>query len=386
MSIETVKEQAERARAEADRQYKTSEYPGYGRSCHQRVASSLDDLADTLSEIGEEPPADTGSAFADRKARRVYWLRRKAAEKHVTSARSAAHSHDMGSSRPMGQPFQGSPARRRAQANAMDRERRADDRSHHEYEEAKELEHRADAAERNKSIYRQDPDSLVKLRGKLAGLESRRNGIKAAKPKAPPILNYRSETVRVRNSYHKGQIDEYPQIELSKAEWKRRPGDYKSMRIAESGAHRVRTTMVQGHALAAVFLTDSKVHEKPGPDEKLPEGCDGTRQPGWVLSNLGANIRRVKQQIEEHEADDAREERPGRHIGDVEVRDNLEHMKVELWFPSKPDEATRTLIKRHGFRWIRSVGCWSRGINSQTEYGLTELAKHLGHDLEEVAS
>ena len=382
MTVKQLREQAERARDEAEHQHKTSEYPRYGRAAHLEVASETDKLADLLAEIGEQPPEETGNAHADRRARRVYWLRRKAAEMRVTSARSAASSHDMGSRRPMGQPIQGTGARARAQYNAIDKQNKRADRAHREYKEAEDLERRAKAAANNKAIYRTDPEGLVKLRAKLASLEAKRERLKATKPKALPLLNYRSETVRV-GSLYRDDTQELPQVEMSRAEYKRRPADMKGTRTSESGAHRVRSAMVRddgGLGLVAVFITDSKEHAKPGADEQKPDGS-GQAPPAYILSNLGANIRRVREQIEQREADEAREERAPRTIGAVDVVDNLEYMKVELHFPSKPDAETRALIKGHGFRWVRTAGCWSRGIGTQTEHALRELARHMGEEL-----
>lgn len=386
---EAIRQQAETQRQEAEHAYQHSEYPRYGRATHLEHASALDALADTLGDIGEEPPASTGNRHADRKAWRVYWLKRKAAQKHVEAAALRAQSHDMGSSRPLGQPLQGSPARRRAQRNAIERERRVDDRAHEAHNEAEELERRAQAAASNRAVYADDPEAIDKLQAQLRTLEAKRTEMqKSRKKKTLPLLNYRltpGETLEVPNQYHAGETYQLKQIEMTKAELKKVYHEYQGTRVPVGGAHRVRVVM--GHVCGidaslgsrrAVYLTDSKAHPRPT-DEKPPENIDGA--PSWAISNIAANISRIKKRIAEIEAVDEREERPARRIGDVEVVDNLDYQKVELHFPGKPDEATRTLIKSMGFRWVRTAGCWSRGINGQTEYNLTRLAEHLGAEI-----
>jgi hypothetical protein len=389
---------AQRAREEAERQYKTSEYPRYGRGAHLDVAAALENLAATLQEIGEDPPKMDGDRFAHRRATRVYWLKRKAAEKRLESARLRARSHDMGSTRPLGQPLVGSPQRRRAQARAIDRANRVDDKAHEAYNEAQELDRRAKAAERNRSIYRTDPRSVEKLRAKLAKLEAQRDAFKKARAARPtfPLLNYRApDGIEVENRYH-DQNDHMPQIEMTKAEWKRIHKDYKGSRRVAGMAHRVRDAMRNPHGpdggmgttLCAVFLTDSKEHPRPLPgSETVPEPV--AAPPAYSLTNLGANIRRVRQQIEEHEAMDDQEERPERRItypgpemdSDVIIRDNLEFLKVELHFPGKPSDEIRHSLRTWGFRWVRSAGCWSRSISGETEARLGWLAQLLGGEL-----
>ena len=376
-----LRTQAEHQLEEAERQHRTSEYPLHGRSTHQGHAAALDHLADTLDEIGEEPPAIVpGNHRATRQGRRVYWLRRKAAEKAVESAAARARSHDMGSTRPLGQPLVGSPARMRTQRNAIDRQNQVSDKAWELHKESEELKRRASAAASNRSIYRDDPEAIPKLRRKLASLESQRDGLKPQR-KAPSILNYRQEAFEFRKRYDDG-TETIQQVAMTKAEYKRKRAECKGTRIPSGSGHRVRFLSELGGGCrltqAVVFLTDSKVHPKPEPgSEEAPE----VRVHRYAMTNLGAKIRSVKERIAQLEAQEEREERPPRRIGDVEVLDNMEFQKVELHFPGKPDEATRSKLKSWGFRWVRTAGCWSRSISGETEWRLELLAAHLGRPL-----
>ncbi len=85
------------------------------------------------------------------------------------------------------------------------------------------------------------------------------------RPKQLPLLNYRQpEGFMIENIYRKGESSLYPQVEMTKAEFAKIYQDYKGTRIVEN-SHRVRFAVLQNHKRAIIFLTDSKVHEKPEP-------------------------------------------------------------------------------------------------------------------------
>jgi predicted RNA methylase len=88
----------------------------------------------------------------------------------------------------------------------------------------------------------------------------------------PPLINYRGENgqIIVENRYHRGQFDTLRQVDMTSAEYAKIYTDYKGTSIVE-GSHRIRIAIVK-HERVAVFLTDSKTHEKPPAAEpKKPE-------------------------------------------------------------------------------------------------------------------
>jgi protein-L-isoaspartate O-methyltransferase len=90
---------------------------------------------------------------------------------------------------------------------------------------------------------------------------------KKPRPKQLPLCNYRApEGLEIENIYHRGEMNHYPQVEMKQAEYADIWTDYKGTRVVE-GSHRVRTAMIK-HSLVCVFLTDSKVHEKPAPVDR----------------------------------------------------------------------------------------------------------------------
>ena len=102
------------------------------------------------------------------------------------------------------------------------------------------------------------------------------------------------------------------------------------------------------------------------------EGRKDDVHPGWLLSNLGNNIRTVKQRIQRLEK--TRSQKTTEiQVGNIKIIKNVEDNRVQIFFPDKPNETTRTNLKRNGFRWSKYNGCWQRHLNNMSEY----LAKQI---------
>ena len=104
------------------------------------------------------------------------------------------------------------------------------------------------------------------------------------------------------------------------------------------------------------------------------EGKDS--YPSYMLSNLGQNIRSVKQRIEYlnkvKAIPDSTEQ-----IGDVEVEINTEDNRVRLHFPDKPSAEGRTKLKRNGFRWSPYNSAWQRQISPVAIRLAKDIAKEV---------
>lgn len=87
---------------------------------------------------------------------------------------------------------------------------------------------------------------------------------KKPRPKQLPLCNYRApEGIDIANIYRRGETLHYTQVEMTQAEYAKIWTDYKGTRVVDN-SHRIRTAMIK-HSLVCVFLTDSKVHERPAP-------------------------------------------------------------------------------------------------------------------------
>lgn len=96
-----------------------------------------------------------------------------------------------------------------------------------------------------------------------------------------PILNYRAKTGRVdyENPYNRGTVISLRQLAMTKAQYAKVPNDYRGARLSLDKSHRFRTAMgvyadasLRGtHEYCAIFLTDSKDHGEPAPQERPAE-------------------------------------------------------------------------------------------------------------------
>ena len=84
--------------------------------------------------------------------------------------------------------------------------------------------------------------------------------------------------------------------------------------------------------------------------------------PAWQLSNNNAVIRNAKQRLEKAIKLKTAENREY-GIGDVRIVESYEENRLQLFFPGKPDEDVRNELKKNGFRWSPSNGCWQSYIN-----------------------
>jgi hypothetical protein len=110
-------------------------------------------------------------------------------------------------------------------------------------------------------------------------------------------------------------------------------------------------------------LVALKISEKSAMELLNPQfSYQGVGFPAYSLQNNNANIRRAKQRLEELERQEE-EETKEEVFGDVRIVQNVEDNRVQIFFPGKPDEETRSQLKRKGFRWSRFGGCWQRHLS-----------------------
>ena len=64
-------------------------------------------------------------------------------------------------------------------------------------------------------------------------------------------------------------------------------------------------------------------------------------------------------------------------LGEIEIVENTEAARIQLFFPDKPDDATRSLLKANGFRWSPSYGAWQRHLNENGRWAAKRVVKQL---------
>jgi hypothetical protein len=114
--------------------------------------------------------------------------------------------------------------------------------------------------------------------------------------------------------------------------------------------------------LAAFGLTDKMI------ESVLTPFCGSIGFQSFCLTNNNAEIRRLKQRLEHEEKakNTATKKHEGR--GGVEIEDNAAENRVRLYFPGKPEKEVIEQLKKNGFRWAPSLGCWQGYRNNRSVY------------------
>lgn len=122
---------------------------------------------------------------------------------------------------------------------------------------------------------------------------------------------------------------------------------------------------------------------------RTPDYCKRIGYPSFETTNNNANIRRLKQRIEQLKAQEAArikaqaDDAPPAEVqhqtraGMVKVIRNHEENRIQLIFPGKPDEETRRLLKSHGFRWSPRFTAWQRHLNNAGIYAAAQMLRTL---------
>lgn len=117
-------------------------------------------------------------------------------------------------------------------------------------------------------------------------------------------------------------------------------------------------------------MVKSKNHEARAKGEPKPYAP-------YVLSNSNANINSVKKRIEELEARESMEVRADIVREGLVVREDKEENRIMFLFDRKPDESTRSALKRYGFKWSPTRLAWVRQLNSAGRYAVNNVLREL---------
>lgn len=109
---------------------------------------------------------------------------------------------------------------------------------------------------------------------------------------------------------------------------------------------------------------------------RTPDYCGIIGFPSYLLSNNNANIRRLEGRIKSLQAtkSNGTQERKNEFFS---VREDVDSMRIQLFFEEKPEPEVREILKRNGFRWAPSVGAWQRTLNENGKYAVKSVLRKL---------
>ncbi len=99
--------------------------------------------------------------------------------------------------------------------------------------------------------------------------------------------------------------------------------------------------------------------------------------PNYALTNNNANIRRLKTRLAELARASSRETVEHEPVDGVQFVENAEINRVQLIFSGKPAAEIRQQLKRRGFRWSPSEGAWQRHLNNGGIYAAQDFVAWL---------
>lgn len=118
-------------------------------------------------------------------------------------------------------------------------------------------------------------------------------------------------------------------------------------------------------------------------DDAIKNSMWGVPFPPYELTNNNAKIKNTKARIAQlerlkNEAEAAAEQPKDEYSTDLfKVVENAEIMRIQLFFDDKPDSDTRTILKKHAYKWSPSNGCWQRQLTNNAKYDLKRLIEEL---------
>ena len=136
-------------------------------------------------------------------------------------------------------------------------------------------------------------------------------------------------------------------------------------------AIRMKDTEVGDDLLRELGYSEENIKEL-----RKPNYCGITGYARFQLQNNNANIHRIERSIKKLKEVKKQGDRVEEY-GSFKVVENVEIMRLQIFFDDKPDFDTREILKKNGFRWAPSQGAWQRQLTDNAKYSLKRVIKEL---------
>lgn len=111
-------------------------------------------------------------------------------------------------------------------------------------------------------------------------------------------------------------------------------------------------------------------------DLRTPDFCGRLGFPNYALTNNNANIHRLEGRIKSLRATKFKGTQESENKF-FKVKEDVDVMRLQLFFDSKPDDDVRIILKSNGFRWSPKNGCWQRQLTENAKYALKRVIEEL---------
>lgn len=129
---------------------------------------------------------------------------------------------------------------------------------------------------------------------------------------------------------------------------------------------------------------DEQLRDMGYSDEEIkklrePDFCGRVGYPDYALTNNNANIKRVKGRLENLKKEKSREtsENEVADLPGLTVKENVEEMRLQLFFEGKPEPEVRDILKRQAFKWSPRNGCWQRQLTNNARWAAKQAIEEI---------
>lgn len=262
------------------------------------------------------------SDFYERRTARLERLRELVTKREGESDRAYSASRSISENIPFGQPIlvghhsEGRHRRDLARIDSLMRKSIEADKA------AKHHAQSINALESNHSISSDDPEAVTRLRSKIEQLEA-----------------YQKSMVAINRIVRK----------------------YKANKAA---------------GIAALLAGEFQLSPEYATQLFEPDFCGRVGFAAYQLANNSGNLARCRERLQQLEAlSTATDEEVT--FGDIRVVNSATDNRTQVFFPGKPNEATRDKLKSNGFKWAPTVGAWQRHRSNYAWHIAKEIAASL---------
>ena len=143
---------------------------------------------------------------------------------------------------------------------------------------------------------------------------------------------------------------------------------------AANKAIRLKDTEKGNEQLRSMGYSDEQIKEL-----REPDFCGRVGYPDYALTNNNANIKRVKGRLEVLKKEKSRDstENEVADLPGVTIKENVEEMRLQLFFEGKPEPEVRDILKRQAFKWSPRNGCWQRQLTNNARLAAKEAIEQI---------
>lgn len=139
----------------------------------------------------------------------------------------------------------------------------------------------------------------------------------------------------------------------------------------------VRKKKLSDDEKVALLCKEIKVSEADAGGLLTPDFAGRVGFPSYALQNNNANIRRMKQRLDQLKAAAAAEHKETVYNG-FKVVENPEENRVQFFFDEKPSAETRAILKGDGFKFSKRNGnAWQRFLSPRNIWIAESAAKEI---------